>query len=61
LKGGDYMKKSGISVQNEALPHGFALRYHVNRSQPFTLWRGDEVIFFANTMVEAVAFAKGDK
>ncbi len=55
-------KKIGLAM-NEDMPHGFSLRYNAGRSQPFTLWCGDEVIYFGTTAlecrVEAVAASKG--
>ena len=52
------MKKIGVPVQNDELPHGCSVRYNIGREQPYTLWVSDETIKFFTTLVEAVSFAK---
>ena len=56
------MKKTGTPIQVEGFPAEYEVRLNLksarhplrNRVQPYTIWQGDETIYFARTTMEAL-------
>lgn len=44
----------------EGLPEGYLIRAFDGRKQPFTLWKGEEVVCFASRRSDAVSAALAD-
>lgn len=52
------MERPGEIQEEVGLPEGFELRYFKNRQiHRFTLWEGNDVVYFAHTATEAVIVA----
>lgn len=51
------MQKTGTKLPVAGFPANYEVRQHTHRKQPYTLWIGDSVVYFADSTMKIMAYA----